>query len=87
MSLLDTLKKESEETLEEKAAAPATFDEDAIPGVVDQIFSAAIEQHASDIHFKPKEDKLEVYFRVDGSMVEHKIFEKVYLQDDSYNHL
>jgi len=109
MSLLDTLKKESEETLaekpisdeaevkeptfakttevpEEKATkadkkeAPETeaFDEDAIPDIVEQIFQTAVKEHASDVHFKPKEDKFEVYYRVDGNIIEYKIFEKIY---------
>ncbi len=108
MSLLETLQKESEETLKtdekpatigqseqtQAAAAGQTaspyqtatpevtldqpFDEDSIPQLVDGIFSEAVKQHASDIHFKPKEDGIEVYFRIDGTMVEYKVFEKIY---------
>lgn len=112
MSLLDALKKETEEALapeeaeikekpqkedkpldstaqasdatkastEAKTEPPQdeSFDEDAIPEVVDEIFRNALKSHASDIHFKPLEDKLEVYFRVDGAMMEHKVFEKIY---------
>jgi len=64
---------------EEKRSEEAeTFDEDAIPSVTDAIFNAAIEQRASDIHFKPKEDSFEVYFRVDGNMIEYKVFEKIF---------
>jgi len=84
MSLLETLQKESEQTLGEKAEVKNpimefdTFDENAIPDVVNSIFEKALSEHASDIHFKPKDEKYEVYFRVDGNMVEHKIFDKIY---------
>ena len=110
MSLLDTLKKESDQVLEKKPDKPANkeedkskkqeqpvntdksvekevkkeipvtgdFDEDAIPSIVDEIFKNAVEQHASDVHFKPKEEAFEVYFRVDGNIIEYKIFEKIY---------
>lgn len=73
MALLDTLKKESEVT-----ATAEGFDEDKIPGLVDGIFSEAIKKHASDIHFKPLEDKLMVYFRIDGQMIFYKEFEKIF---------
>ncbi|MBU0727685.1 GspE/PulE family protein [Patescibacteria group bacterium] len=102
MSLLDTLKKESEEALGEKpevatqgtdqeldsgktevanaedVPVPQSFDEDSIPSVVDEIFNTALEKHASDIHFKPKENKFEVFFRIDGTMVEYKLYDKIY---------
>jgi len=83
MSLLTTFQKASEETIEEKAKKEANpsvtaFDEDAIPGMVDEIFNAALERHASDVHFKPKQDNLDVYLRIDGTMVKHKIYEKIY---------
>jgi type IV pilus assembly protein PilB len=83
MTLLETLQKESEGALHikaaEKAAVPvAVFDEDAIPDITDEIFREAVAQHASDIHFKPKEYGYEVYFRVDGNMVEYRVFEKIY---------
>ncbi|PIZ72025.1 hypothetical protein COY07_03855 [Candidatus Peregrinibacteria bacterium CG_4_10_14_0_2_um_filter_43_11] len=73
MSLLDALQKTSGVALD-----PQAFDEDAIPGLVDEIFTTALEQRASDVHFKPKEEEFEVYFRVDGAMIHHKTFEKIY---------
>jgi type II secretory ATPase GspE/PulE/Tfp pilus assembly ATPase PilB-like protein len=92
MSLLETLQKESEgksETVNAKEFEKAgdqesskpqniPFDEDSIPGLVSGIFAEAIEKHASDIHFKPKEKAMEVYFRVDGTMILHQTFEKIY---------
>ena len=63
MALLETLKEESEAKMTAEG-----FDEDKIPGLVDGIFSEAIKKHASDIHFKPLEDKLMVYLRIDGQM-------------------
>ena len=73
MALLDTLKKESEATV-----ATEGFDEDKIPGLVDEIFTEAIKKHASDIHFKPLEEKLMVYLRIDGQMIFYKEFEKIF---------
>ncbi|MBN2306836.1 type II/IV secretion system protein [Candidatus Peregrinibacteria bacterium] len=58
--------------------ADVTFDEDSIPRIINEIFTEAIKQHASDIHFKPTEKQLMVYFRIDGSMMEHRIFQKVF---------
>jgi type IV pilus assembly protein PilB len=63
---------------EKSTEIPENFDEDAIPAIVDEIFKTAENMRASDIHFKPKENKFEVYFRVDGNMIEYKIFEKIY---------
>jgi len=60
------------------APADTTFDEDSIPKLLSEIFSQAIKMHASDIHFKPTDEKFMVYFRIDGSMVEHKVFEKTF---------
>jgi len=75
MALLDVLSKESPVN----ANAPILdFDEDAIPAMVDEIFSTALEKHASDVHFKPKEEGLEVFYRIDGTMVLHKTFGKIY---------
>lgn len=75
MALLDVLEKESPI----KPGTPAAdFDEDSIPGIVDEVFQSALALHASDVHFKPKEDSLEIYFRVDGTMVAHKVFSKIY---------
>lgn len=93
MSLLETLQKGSEQAAQEKAVkseevspknheketvAPAGFDENSIPTILNEIFSSAIAQHASDIHFKPTEKDFKVYFRVDGTMIEHKVFEPIY---------
>ncbi len=36
------------------------------PTLVDEILDAAVRQHASDVHFEPVENGLEVRFRVDG---------------------
>ena len=64
MTLLETLQKESEQTLGEKAEVKNpimefdTFDENAIPDVVNSIFEKALSEHASDIHFKPKDEKI-----------------------------
>lgn len=78
MSLLETLQKKAPATTAEAEASALNFDEDAIPGVVDEIFSSALQKHASDIHFKPREDHFEVYFRIDGAMLCHKTFDKMY---------
>lgn len=67
---------ESEES--DELLIPEGFDEDAVPDIVDEIFTKAIKKHASDIHFKPSENKLTIYYRVDGVMMLHKEFEKVY---------
>ncbi len=74
MSLLDQLQKATPAT----GAPENTFNEDQVPAVVDEIFTAAIEKHASDIHFKPVEEKLVVFFRIDGALQEHKTFEKLW---------
>jgi type II secretory ATPase GspE/PulE/Tfp pilus assembly ATPase PilB-like protein len=73
MSLLDELQKESE-------LLPVTevFDEDLLPSLVAGIFTEAIKKHASDIHFKPVENKLMIYFRIDGQMILHKELEKIF---------
>ncbi|MBN2086949.1 type II/IV secretion system protein [Candidatus Peregrinibacteria bacterium] len=54
------------------------FDEDEIPEIVDEIFKKAIEMHASDVHFKPTDDKFEVYYRIDGNMIEHKVYDRIF---------
>ncbi|MFH0821073.1 MAG: GspE/PulE family protein [Candidatus Peregrinibacteria bacterium] len=76
MALLDVITKESPGAL--NGANLMDFDEDSIPGLVDEIFSSALAKHASDVHFKPKEELLEVYFRIDGAMIQHKTFGKIY---------
>lgn len=58
--------------------APVEIDEDSVPELLNLIFAQAIKQHASDIHFKPTETSFEVFFRIDGTMIEHKVFEKNY---------
>jgi type IV pilus assembly protein PilB len=73
MSILDELQKESD-------LLPVTevFDEDLLPSLVSGIFAEAIKKHASDIHFKPLEDKLMIYFRIDGQMILHKELGKIF---------
>jgi len=80
MSLLDELQKESESIQQKNNLniVVENFDENRIPEIVEQIFTEAIKKHASDIHFKPIEEKLMVYFRVDGQMALHKEFEKIF---------
>ena len=73
MALLDTLQKESDLTL-----VTDGLDEEKIPELLDEIFTEAIKNHASDIHIKPLEDKILVYFRIDGQMISHKEFEKTF---------
>ncbi len=60
------------------AQAAIDIDENSIPAMIDEIFRTAADRGASDIHFKPSEDYLKVFLRVDGSMVLHKTFEKIY---------
>ncbi len=44
-------------------AAPVVF-------IANNIITSALKERASDIHFEPKEDRLEVRFRVDGDMAD-----------------
>ncbi|MBI5411900.1 type II/IV secretion system protein [Candidatus Peregrinibacteria bacterium] len=75
MSLLDTFQKKEKE----EGQLPTTdFDDEKIPGLVDEIFAAAISIRASDVHFKPVDEKLKVYFRVDGALQTFQEFEKIY---------
>ncbi len=69
-----------EDELEDPEEIPVatTFDEESIPTILSEIFSEAIKQHASDIHFKPTEKQFMVYFRIDGTMIEYKIFDKIF---------
>ncbi len=80
MSLLDTLQQESEEKLKggDIKLTSELYDDDKVPGLVDEIFTEALKKHASDIHFKPSEEKLMVYYRIDGQMILHKEFEKIF---------
>ena len=88
MALLKTSKKDERDmTLQEEDSSLRAgneddvlmdFDDSAIPEVVSTIFNQAIEHHASDIHFKPNEKTLEVYFRIDGSMVRYEGFDIIY---------
>ncbi|MFH1012168.1 MAG: GspE/PulE family protein [Candidatus Peregrinibacteria bacterium] len=80
MTLLDALQEKAPAATAEAAAAanPVDFNEDSIPGIVDDIFGTALEKRASDVHFKPKENSFEVYFRVDGALVPYKVFQKIY---------
>ena len=81
MSLLDELQKESEiaegKTGDIKVVVD-NFDEDHVPELVNEIFMEAVKKHASDIHFKPLENKLMVYFRVDGQMIMYKEYDKIF---------
>jgi len=45
---------------------------------VNEAFTEAILKRASDIHFKPLEDKLSVYLRIDGQIIPYKEFDKAY---------
>jgi len=65
--------------ISEKEVAPAVnFDEDSIPTILNDIFVEALKLHASDVHFKPTEKDFRVYFRVDGTMIEYRVFEQIY---------
>ena len=77
MSLLQTFHKE-EKKEDKEALKDQLFNEDAIPGIIDDIFTSAIGKKASDVHFKPKENKVDVYFRIDGELELYKVFEKIY---------
>ncbi len=77
MALLDNLQQQAEEGLDLSITTEG-FDEDKIPGLVDGIFTEALSKRASDIHFKPLDDKFVVYFRIDGQMLLHQEFEKIF---------
>ncbi len=88
MSLLDNLKKqvdnpESKPNADQSQQASTQpladiiGQDDKIPDIVDKIFSDALALHTSDIHFKPSETSLMVYFRIDGQMLLHKQFDKI----------
>lgn len=72
MALLDTLQQEG------SLLITGSFNEDQIPDVVNEIFTEAVKRHASDIHFKPTDEKLQAYFRVDGELMPFRDFEKIY---------
>lgn len=57
---------------------PVGFDEESIPQILNDIFAQAVAKHASDIHFKPTEKELNIYFRVDGTLISYKILPKSY---------
>lgn len=84
MSLLETLQRESEQSFEEKSSVkdigsdgmPGIFDENSIPRILNDIFSQAVSRRASDIHFKPTENDLKIYFRIDGTLIRYKDFAK-----------
>ncbi|MCK5605138.1 Flp pilus assembly complex ATPase component TadA, partial [Candidatus Pacearchaeota archaeon] len=77
MALLDNLQQQAEQGLDLSITTEG-FDEDKIPGLVDGIFTEALSKRASDIHFKPLDDKFMVYFRIDGQMLLHREFEKIF---------
>ncbi|MBU0705628.1 GspE/PulE family protein [Patescibacteria group bacterium] len=78
--ILSREEEKKDEKQEETAENPiaTTFDENSIPTILSEIFSEAIKQHASDIHFKPTEKKFMVYYRIDGTMIKHKAFDKTF---------
>lgn len=43
-------------------------------GIVDQMFNAAVNERASDIHLEPTREGLKIRFRVDGILELHKTF-------------
>jgi general secretion pathway protein E/type IV pilus assembly protein PilB len=47
------------------------YDGDAVK-ILDDVIRLAVNQGASDIHLEPKVDRLQVRFRVDGALVEHR---------------
>ncbi len=53
------------------AALLEPYDGDAVH-ILDELVRLAVNQGASDIHLEPKVDRLQVRFRVDGAMVEHR---------------
>jgi general secretion pathway protein E/type IV pilus assembly protein PilB len=58
---------------QEKRAAPGSPDDQGQAGpVVDQHLRAAASQHASNIHFEPREDHVRVRFRIEGVLQERK---------------
>ncbi len=61
---------------------PVQFDEESIPTMLNDVFAAAINHRASDIHFKPSENQFKIFFRIDGAMMEHQT-----LQADYHNPL
>ncbi len=73
MSLLDAFQKTAPLNSAENGV-----DENAIPALLEAIFQAALKKRASDIHFKPKEEGIDVLFRVDGALQLHKTFEPVW---------
>lgn len=76
MSLINKI----EEKIEQKAGEmiQGVFDENNIPSILNDIFEDAMNRKASDIHFKPTEDKFKVYFRIDGQMILYKDFDIIY---------
>jgi type IV pilus assembly protein PilB len=60
---------EQTSTLVYKAA-----DENTIIGIIDTILDDAIDEHASDIHLEPMENRLRIRFRRDGVMQHYKDF-------------
>jgi type II secretory ATPase GspE/PulE/Tfp pilus assembly ATPase PilB-like protein len=54
-----------------KSPPRANFDGDAVR-VLDEIVQRAVSAGASDIHLEPKRDRMQVRFRIDGSMVEQR---------------
>jgi general secretion pathway protein E len=57
---------------EKRAAQNPPEDQSHAATVVDQQLRAAASEHASDVHFEPKEDHVRVRFRVEGVLQERK---------------
>ena len=54
------------------AGEQAPLKKDSVVGIVENIFTAAVEVDASDIHIEPLKDRLRVRFRQDGILVKYK---------------
>lgn len=51
-------------------------DETMVVRLLDSLMLYGYEENASDIHLEPRENKLAVRMRIDGQLMEYKIFEK-----------
>ena len=56
--------------IEEEAEADAIEDEDAaIIRFVNEVISKAVSDQATDIHFEPNRDSLQIRYRIDGELI------------------
>ncbi|MBV6458262.1 MAG: hypothetical protein HONBIEJF_01387 [Fimbriimonadaceae bacterium] len=62
----------------ESQETAALTEEDTAPVVelVNQVLGDAIRSHASDIHFEPRQNQVDIRFRIDGRLVEVRQFPK-----------